>query len=170
MVIVLPSNFRTRRSLATLAVSREGEGGEREGLLQEVLSTKMIIVPPTYSTTGNSAIYIHLRLSISLDIINLTSLEILRWRSQENCFRCQHALLELWSVFIPIFYLIFIFLHLVGFRLHTKEYLIFSFLAIGGLLTRGSLQTRHCQSCNQHSRQIWQTSKTVNNLVRYWVH
>ena len=42
--------------MATLAVSREGGGGEGEGLLQEVLLIKLINVskdpiPPTYSAT-----------------------------------------------------------------------------------------------------------------------
>ena len=35
--------FLTRRSLATLAVSREGGGGEGEGLLQEVFFFKKSI-------------------------------------------------------------------------------------------------------------------------------
>ena len=35
--------FLTRRSLATLAVSREGGGGEGEGLLQEVFFFKQSI-------------------------------------------------------------------------------------------------------------------------------
>ena len=36
MIIFFPVTFVYRRSLATLAVSREGGGGEGEGLLQEV--------------------------------------------------------------------------------------------------------------------------------------
>ena len=34
--------------------------------------------------------------------------------------------------------------------------------------TRCSLQTRHFQSCNRRSRQIWQTSKAIHDLVRVY--
>ena len=34
--------------------------------------------------------------------------------------------------------------------------------------TRCSLQTRHFQSCNRRSRQIWQTSKAFHDLVRVY--
>ena len=59
MIIFFPVTFVYRRSLATLAVSREGGGGEGEGLLQEVYQNSLLpeLIFGATGATGGRVIF-----------------------------------------------------------------------------------------------------------------